>query len=243
MPVTTVGDTVYLTVPIEIWREFLDKPKDTLLNVFSYCATEYESIEEARKAIGFSNGNWESMTELGEELRLRQYGKSVFSISKKLYFDYFENKKSEYDNLLLLAYLALNSMRGKFTFSNSTYLFARMAGYGTMDDFKEDWKKNKKGGYDYRYRCNNIAISKYSKSKQILGRTCAKLRLDLMRAYPHVHCYSEQGKRDFAFMFDEKKPREYCIKELARIMHYRGKTVQRDELKEMMKKAKESIDK
>lgn len=241
MSVNASGEPVYYTAPIELWRDFLNRPKETLDNVFYYCAAEYDTIEKARTTMKFDNGNWETIKSEGDKLRGKAYGGVTFSISKRLYFDYYKNKKSEYDNLLLLAYLALNSIRGSFTFSNSTYLFSRMAGYGSMEDFKEDWKKNKKGGYNYKF--HNHAIAKYAKSNQILGRTCAKLRLDLMRAFPHVHCYSEQGKRDFAFMFDDKKPRQECLDILARMMHHRSKTTQRNELKEMMAQAKEKADK
>lgn len=240
MSVNAAGEPVYYTAPIELWQDFLENSNKVLVGVLEYCACQYDSLEEAQSKLLFSGGNWDNMKK-----NVKSIGKDFrgvkFSISRKLYWDYRDCKKSEDDKLLLLAYLALNSIRGSFTFSNSTYLFSRMAGYGSMEDFKEDWKKNKKGGYNYKF--HNHAIAKYAKSNQILGRTCAKLRFDLMRAFPHVHCYSEQGKRDFAFMFDDKKSRQECFDILARMMHHRGKTTQRNELKEMMAQAKEKADK
>ena len=190
--------------------------------------------------MGFSGGNWDEMKQSVASLDKAFCGVN-FSISNKLYWDYRKNKKSENDKLLLLAYLAINSMRGGFSFTNSTYMFCRMSGFGRMEDFKEKWKKNKTGGYKHIYTNGSPRMANYLKSTRIMGRKCAALRLDLMRKFDNIHFYSEQGKRDFAFMFDGEKDRQTCLNELAQMLHHRGTTAKRDDLKEMMRKAKDNV--
>lgn len=237
-------EPVYYTAPIELWQEFLDSPLNILEDVLAYASAKYNTEEEASNKLNVKYGEWENTYAKGKELRELGYCGVNFSISQELYWDYRNNgkKKTEYDNLLLLAYLALNSMRGNLTFTNSLFWFSRMAGYGSMDGFRSLWEKKdrKTGKVGYH---SNRRIAKYVKSKQILYRTCAKIRLDLMRKFPHVHFYSEQGKRDFAFMFDSKRSRQECMDELAELMHQRGITTQRDALKEMMMQAKQKTSK
>lgn len=241
MSVNAAGEPVYYTAPIELWQDFLENSNKVLVDVLEYCACQYDSLEEAQSKLFFSGGNWDNMKE-----NVKSIGKDFcgvkFSISRKLYWDYRNCKKSEDDKLLLLAYLAINSMRGAFSFTNSTFLFCRMSGFGRMEDFKEKWRKNKAGGYKHIYNNGSPRMAHYLKSTRTMGRKCASLRLDLMRKFDNIHFYSEQGKRDFAFMFDEKRDRQTCLDELAQKMHHRGKNAQRDDLKEMMRRAKCSIE-
>lgn len=231
---------VYYTAPIELWRNFLDKPSKVLDDVLAYVSAGYDAEQVAASKLNVDYSNWSKVYKRGEELRSGNYCGINFSISQRLYLDYRENKKTEYDNLLLLAYLALNSMRGNFTFTNSTIWFCRMAGYKDIESLEASMEKqgSKKNKNKKTILPLPMKLAKYATSKRTFCRKCERLRLDLMRKFKHVHFYTEQGKRDFGFMFDTKRPRQECMNELAKLMHQRGKTAQRDELKEMIKKAK-----
>lgn len=229
----------YFNAPIEIWQGFLENPHDILRNVLNYASAEYDNENDASSALCVNYGNWDSDYKQGKELRRKKdYSGVMFSISRSKYWHFRDHKTSKEDNLLLLAYLALNSIggRGRVSFTNSAFMFCRMAGYGRMSDMpKYKYSPKTKKWNEARVP----AIFEYMKNSAMMGYYCEKLRYALMSAdeYPDFTCYSEKGRRGFAFTFDEGKSKDELWREMRDAMRIRSTSAKHNELKERMKQA------
>lgn len=229
----------YYNAPIELWQGFLDKPKDVLEDVLDYVSAEYDTEDEAASVLCVSYGSWDRAYEHGKELReCKEYSGVLFSISRTKYWFFHDHKTSKDENLLLLAYLALNSIggRGRISFTNSAFMFCRMAGYGRMYELQ-------KYKYNPKTKKWNVTptptIFEYMKNPAMMGYYCEKLRYALMSAeeYPDFTCYSEKGKRGFAFTFDNEKSKDELWREMRDAMRINSTSAKHNELKERMKQA------
>ena len=83
------------------------------------------------------------------------------------------------------------------------------------------------------------AIFEYMKNSAMMGYYCEKLRYALMSTneYPGFTCYSEKGRRGFAFTFDEGKSKDKLWREMRDAMRIRSTSAKHNELKERMKQA------
>lgn len=236
--------SVYYNAPIELWRGFLDNPKKVLEEILNYTSVEYDDKDSASKALGVTYWDWKGTKEKGNELRKRKdYTGVIFSISYEMYWDYRNHAKDEHDNLLLLGYLALKSIGGhnRISFTNSAFMFCRMAGYGRMSDLqKEGYEYNQQAKKWFKNGCQakeTPAILNYMRTDDVRGYHCEKLRYALMESFDNFHCYSRKGKRGFAFIFDNEKTREEYWKMMAKQLDERGNDKNRNQIKEQMRKA------
>lgn len=223
---------IYYNVPIELWRGFLDNPSDVLSNVTRYFAAKnYANVEEAETGMGMTFHNKEKSWKEGVKLLQGNYSGVLFSIAKNVYWNIYNEPKEEYRLLLLLAYLAINSMSGhrEINITSTKAMFCRMAGYVREQDIPRD-----------RKGIPNIGIiSKYMKNARSMNYHGEKIRLELMTMYKNLHFYSEKGKRGFAFMKTTDYTREECWRMMSEGLSERTKTYQRNAIKEQMRKAKE----
>ncbi len=230
-----MSNAVYFNAPIELFQQYMDEPHKVLDDVLSYATAEYDTEEEAKENLCVSYGDWEKAHGRGVELRQnKDYSGVVFSIPRELYWDYANHSKGDEENLLLLCYLALKSVcyNGRIAKSNSAFMFCRMAGYARLSDFPYEYDTKKK-------RWNVIPqpkILRYMKTARMMKYYSENLRLDLMLKFDNFHCYSQSGKRGFAFVFGTDKSREEYIRELYAFM-YMSKGKERNELKNNIKGA------
>ncbi len=233
-----MSNPVYFNAPVELWRGFLDKPKDILEDVLNYASAEYGDKDTASKALNVTYGSWESAKKNGDGLRKRKdYSGVTFSIPSDMYWEHRNHNKGEEDRLFLLGYLALKSIggHGRISCTNSAFMFCRMAGYGRMEDFRKEGFK-----YDPKKKKWNrqpeSAILRYMRTDKMRGYHCEKLRYALMEAFDNFHCYSRKGKRGFAFIFGSEHSREEYWKMMAKHFDERGNDSKRNLLKEQMRK-------
>lgn len=146
----------FFNFPIQMMQGVLEgwKEKDEFLRDILYFhienhaqkiedLNEYEETEEQRfkRSAEFwgvkMSGNIERSHERGAEL-LEEFEKSkVFvGISTEIFWNFYQNEKTQFEWECLVAFLALKSILGKKTFckSNNALLYARMSGNESVTD-------------------------------------------------------------------------------------------------------------
>ena len=146
----------FFNFPIQMMQGVLEgwKDKDEFLRDLLYYhiqshaekiedLNEYEETEEQRfkRSAEFwgvkMSGNIERSYERGAEL-LEEFEKSkVFvGISTEIFWNFYQNEKTQFEWECLVAFLALKSILGKKTFckSNNALLYARMSGNESVTD-------------------------------------------------------------------------------------------------------------
>ena len=134
---------------LEGWKEKDEFLKDVLyFHIANHAEkiedlNEYEETEEQRfkRSAEFwgvkMSGNIERSHERGAEL-LEEFEKSkVFvGISTEIFWNFYQNEKTQFEWECLVAFLALKSILGKKTFckSNNALLYARMSGNESVTD-------------------------------------------------------------------------------------------------------------
>lgn len=218
----------YYTAPIELYRNFLDKPQKVLNDVLEYQIANFENIDEAEELLQVRFGDRKLCAESCKRLHKVKYCGVMFSIPRTLYWDYHDNNKTEWDYLRLLAYLSLKSMIGRKDIwkSNAGQMFARMAGYAGLNAYKN--RESKGVGKIGSYMKNDRCMTYYSE----------KLRLSLMDDFNEFHSYSVRGKRGFVFMFSTNS-RKKCFKTMADYMEKTTRAYKDKHLKELMRAAGE----
>ena len=222
-------EAIYFSAPINLWRDFIledSNSMDCLYDVQCWCIGDYETIEDAQRNLRICYHKKDVVESRCKELRGEYNSNIKFSISRTLMWDYFDNitTKTEYDKLLLLAYLSLKSLSktDRPCIANNDVMFARMAGYDSFEEAEE----------------SEDEICKFfdtPKKKRYYGE---KLRLDLMTRFQHFHAYSTKGKRGFAFMISNKVSRITAMSKLASHMEKRTQKYKQNELKKLMKVGK-----
>lgn len=134
---------------LEGWKDKKDFLKDVLFyhienhaqkleNLNEYEETEVQHFKRSAEFWGVKmSGNIERSHERGAEL-LEEFEKSkVFvGISTEIFWNFYQNEKTQFEWECLAAFLALKSILGKKTFckSNNALLYARMSGNESVTD-------------------------------------------------------------------------------------------------------------
>ncbi|MBK6783483.1 MAG: hypothetical protein IPG79_06745 [Saprospiraceae bacterium] len=113
----------YFNFPIVLLKEFLIDDRECLNNIFdfaiySYLNKEYESdfsqIKEAESFFGVNIGNKRRSFDNGKTLfESIPENLPFIGIRKSIWFDYYTNQKTEYQKVVLLAFIAIKSIVGK----------------------------------------------------------------------------------------------------------------------------------
>ena len=134
---------------LEGWKDKKDFLKDVLFyhienhaqkleDLNEYEETEVQRFKRSAEYWGVKmSGNIERSHERGAEL-LEEFEKSkVFvGISTEIFWNFYQNEKTQFEWECLVAFLALKSILGKKTFckSNNALLYARMSGNESVTD-------------------------------------------------------------------------------------------------------------
>jgi hypothetical protein len=157
-------DKRYFNFPIVLLNGFLINHKKVLNNIFDYCIVAYctkysEDIAKAAKYFGVKVGN-ETVT--------YNNGMALFDtidekcpkagLSNNMFFDYYSNEKTEFDKVVLLAFLAIKSIvqDQAFTKLDYKYLFSRMAGLPKSVIIIEQIPCERLLKYYNEYQCKKI---------------------------------------------------------------------------------------
>lgn len=130
----------YFNFPVQLLSGFLDNKLDVLNNIFDYSVYARSitlegdaetAIKAACKFFGVTTGNHCNTRKNGETLHdsVRQ-GSPMVGINIEMFFDYYTNHKSEFEDVCLLAFLALKSIIQNKPYCKVTnsYLLSRMDG-------------------------------------------------------------------------------------------------------------------
>lgn len=220
----------YFTAPIELYKGFLENPYKSLSNVTKYLLAGYGNYRAAEDALGMKWKSHENgALKQGKALRDQHFSGVMFSISRKMYWDYHDNPKTTDQLLLLLAYLSLKSMNGNrlYRVGNSQAMFIRMAGYGNQQDYENA------GGYAAVGEIGN-----YMQTQRMMSYHGRNIRLSVMETFKEFHCYSDRGKRGFFYMFSNK-PRAECLYNLVKFANERTKRNRESKINADLQAAKE----
>lgn len=106
---------------------------------------DMQRLRLAEKKFEVITGNVNRSIERGKELVNRyNYSKAPFSnISSEIWFEYYKKEKTEWEQIMLLAYLAVRSIIGEKGYCKITndFLFARMCGLRTKIKNKKELNK------------------------------------------------------------------------------------------------------
>lgn len=229
---TTYYEGKYYTFPIEILRCLMDEPEERLRDVLCHHSALLEGDSQAEFMVLYKLSNKD--LERGIELLNCGSNSGVnFSITARMFDRYYCNpdSKQNKDWLLLLAYLSLKSLQGKYkvVLCDSERMFIRMAGYVGKSAFDE-------GGGLKAVGC----IGEYMQNERKAREWSKKLRIALMDAFNEFHTYSSPHKRGFAYMFSNQR-RDRCLQQMAAFMEQRTAKYKENLYKQMMRDAEKAI--
>ncbi len=158
----------YLNFPIQLLAGFLVEPHKVLSDIINYAiyvnslplefGTEIQKMKASAKTYGINMGDYAAALKNGKLLYESIATKSPKAgINKTMFFDFYNNEKTEFDKVCLLAFLAIKSILGTKSYCKVTnaYLWARMDGKtNTILDISE--LSNELRKYANRYQTENI---------------------------------------------------------------------------------------
>lgn len=204
------NEVIYYNSPIELYRCFLEHPKECLEDVLHWCVVNYAKTNNAdysrtQQALNFNGGTFREAKERAKELEEKIIFSGVtFSIPHSLYWDFRKNTKTEKEIKCLLCYLALKSIQGtkKYYYAENAKMFRRMCGFGRKEDFE-------KASTDELGKLGRVFSSE--RNLQERGR---RIREATMQQFDSFHCSTHtRGLRHFYFMI-AYEDRDKCMKEL-----------------------------
>ena len=169
----------YYNAPIELYRHFLEHPRQCLDEVLKH--------------------------DIGCRKKKGSFSGVLFSIPRSIFYDYYENEKTDRDLKCLLCYLALKSIQGKKSYgdADNEIMLRRMCGYGRKEDF-DAVPKEELG------RMGSVFST--DRNMQESGR---RIRLATMQMFDSFHCSTHtRGLGRFFFIVGDRD-RDKCMAELS----------------------------
>lgn len=133
----------YYNFPIQLVKGFLDDSKNVLINISHYCVYRI-FFNDFEKYSGSFSGYQQACIDFGIEFKniasAYQNGKDLYEstiekspmvgMSSEMYWDYFNNEKTEFEKMLLLGDLAFKSILGSKSYIklDNKYWFSRIDG-------------------------------------------------------------------------------------------------------------------
>ncbi len=127
---------------------------------------QYEEFHSVEKFFGIKIANIEASYENGENIYLKYREKKVYvGLNKEILFDYYNNHKTEFDKILLIAFLALKSIIQKSPYKRITNAFwlSRMAGFERQQNELPDWIKKYSSNFKLRKIKDELEANWYLK--------------------------------------------------------------------------------
>jgi hypothetical protein len=142
-------ETKYFNFPIELLEGFMENKSNVLYNILCYAIYSHSiglnfgsDIERIKASADFFNvkiGNIQGIKTNGKELLNRIDSKCPkVGINTKIYWDYRDNYKNDFEDVCLLAFLAIKSILNKKPYCkiDNRFLLARMDGKAKSCDFE-----------------------------------------------------------------------------------------------------------
>lgn len=220
----------YYNAPVELYRRFLEHPKQCLADVLDYqiAKTDNFDVKATEQALSIDFGDKKKAVANAKAIAKKtngcEYSGVLFGIPRTLFWDYYEHDKTTWEQLVLLAYLSLKSWYGhkdKPMRMDNEKLFTRMTGNGNSIGFHFDNKDGELG-----------AIAKH-----LTAYKARNLRESLSEHFRDFHYYSCKGKRGWAFMFADGDKYQRTF-ELAQYMEQRTKKYRRELQRKLMEAAR-----
>ena len=140
----------YFNFPVCLLKEFLNRNYETLRKIFCYSiycfvlkqgksndkyaikeAFNYYKAKYTAELVLYNEGKelYNSISSLQKEQK-EQKNEAMTGIETSIFFDYKNNEKTEFEKVVLLAYLSIKSILGTKTYckTNKELLFSRMSG-------------------------------------------------------------------------------------------------------------------
>ncbi len=144
------NDIRYFNFPIQLLEGFLTDQLKVLNNICDYAiydhclklehGTEIQRITASAEYFNVTLGSVQRTLKDGKALHNSIDEKSPkVGINLTIFWDYFKNEKTEFDNVCLLAFLAIKSIVQKKTYCkvDNRFLLARMDGKAKSCDFEQ----------------------------------------------------------------------------------------------------------
>jgi hypothetical protein len=130
----------YFNFPIQLLEGFMENHKKCLSEISCYAVyrhslkleygSELEKMKNSSSEFNMSFGNIQESLKTGKSLNQKYSGCPITGINIKTYWQFYDNQKTEYEKITLLAYLALKSIIGTKAMHKVTneYWLSRMDG-------------------------------------------------------------------------------------------------------------------
>lgn len=129
-------DDNYFNFPIVLIQGFMNDTRKCLTDIFDYCIYEFSkgnSDEETRAFFRIASyGNKEKTMNHGKELYFRIKNEAYTGLAVSLFWQYYNDYKTDLDKITLLAFLAIKSIVGNRVcckVTNQNLIYCRMAGF------------------------------------------------------------------------------------------------------------------
>lgn len=170
-----MSEPKYLTFPIVLLKDGLNNIKECMNDAMNYCLYDkyirfeksysYNPMNDALNDVGINFGDtanikksWQNGKMLYDSID-EKFPKT--SINKEMMFDFYKNKKSEFEIVCFLAFCALKSIiqRQVYKSTGNDYLFSRMSGNNKKGEDIDPLLKRYKGRYQRDKLINELRLS------------------------------------------------------------------------------------
>ena len=130
----------YVTFPIFLIKGMFEDPKTAISNIFCYVSYAISKKADFNYHLGATFENPESAFSTGEKLfESMPENAPQTSIQKEMLFDYYNNKKSEFEIACFLVFTALKSIIGRKPYckTNKALIHSRMFGFRAFKEMPE----------------------------------------------------------------------------------------------------------
>lgn len=205
-----MSDIRYLTFPIEFLDKAFTDIQKVCDNIFDYaiythslklekdCDSELEAMEKAAKFYDIALGDTQRAFNNGYEL-YHEFGAKVAkaNINKDIIFDYYRNKKTEFEIAAFCAYCATKSILGVKSYckTNKVLIHARMFGFNNAAPLKEH--KNKlQEKYFKRYNFDKIMKDlQFNWDMRMISNHCRGFYISYELGLQDLAIISEKAKK------------------------------------------------
>ena len=230
-----MSDKKFLTFPIEFLEgAFVDIIK-ICNNIFDYsiyvhslkyekeCDSEIEAIEKAAKFYDIELGNVRTTYNNGYSL-YEEFGTKVAksNIDKDIIFDYYRNKKTEFEIAAFCAYCATKSILGTKTFckTNKFLIHARMFGHNSVSTMRNNQSKTKfQEKYFKRYNFDKLIKElQHNWGMNMISNRCRGFYISYEIGLDELAVISEKAKQKTRDLMLQKA-KEEAIKKAREIVN------------------------
>ena len=226
------SETQYFNFPVQLLNNYLTDKEKCLDRILYYSLfyhaenrLEYgvlrERIQASAKYYGVKLGSIKTAIAEGRELNdsLNDQGSPIVGVSTKLYWDYRSNRKTEFEEITFLAYLAIKSIVQKKAYCKITNLYWLSRMDGKSHSVSAEWELSEE-------------VRKFSKAYQI-----NKIKEELSINWNLIH----YGRYTRGFYVSFKMSLEDLIFQVEKKRKSRQLQVEKEKRKLALNKAMERV--